>query len=523
MAGEEIAPAEVLARYPRHDRSIPGLFRSRMAVDPDRAVMLSGGRWWSWQALDTEVDRTASGLVAVGVRHGDRVAIMARNGNGLIVSFLALQRIGAITVPVNVDFGVQEAGYIFRHAEVTGVLASRDALDVARQAVAGTAAWVRDIAKPWLLLEDLPPLPDPDDCCMIMYTSGTTGFPKGVMHSQRNFVTSAEGFVGRLRLQPTDRLLVVLPLFHVNALFYSFGGALAAGASFAIAEKFSASRFWQIAAAAKATQVNMVAAMGAMLVNRPAEEFVPGHMIRKIYCAPLSAAVAAAFQGRFGVPLIVEGYGMTEIPGVASQPLNETARIGSFGKPSVHPNPDIRPTDMRVVSDEGRTLGNDEVGELLVRTPTLMQGYYRDPDQTAKAVREGWFATGDLVRRDADGWHWFIGRRKDIIRRRGENISGAELDRILAECPAVQEAAAIAVPSVLGEDDILVALVPRDGMVIAMVDILAWCRVRLSPAKQPRYFLVVDDLPRTPTHRVAKYKMRPADLVSRAVDAASLR
>jgi crotonobetaine/carnitine-CoA ligase len=176
------------------------------------------------------------------------------------------------------------------------------------------------------------------------------------------------------------------------------------------------------------------------------------------------------------------------------------------------------------VDESGRDVAVGEVGELIVRTPIVMQGYFRDPEQTRAAFRDGWFLTGDLVKRDADGYFYFISRKKDIIRRRGENIAGAELDRVIGAHPAVHEAAAIAVPSELGEDEILVAVVPRPGHAVSAEEIAQWCRERLAALKVPRYVAVVDRLPHTPTHKVAKAVMRTdATLKARAVDLAATR
>jgi crotonobetaine/carnitine-CoA ligase len=172
-----------------------------------------------------------------------------------------------------------------------------------------------------------------------------------------------------------------------------------------------------------------------------------------------------------------------------------------------------------VVDDQGQTVPANTVGELMVRTPTLMQGYFRDPEQTASAFREGWFLTGDLVRCDEDGYYTFVSRKKDIIRRRGENIAGAELDRVIGEHPAVAEVAAIAVPAELGEDDILVAVVAKADQVLSANDIALWCAQRLSAIKVPRYVVFLDQLPHTPTHKIAKAILRAdTQLVSRAID-----
>jgi crotonobetaine/carnitine-CoA ligase len=225
------------------------------------------------------------------------------------------------------------------------------------------------------------------------------------------------------------------------------------------------------------------------------------------------------FRDDFNVTDLIEGYGMTEIPGALNNPFDGERRVGSMGTLSRHPDPSIKFTEMRVVDDDCRDLPDGQEGELVVRTPIVMKGYYRDPEQTAAAFRDGWFLTGDLGRRDADGYFWFVARKKDIIRKRGENISGAELDRVISSHPDVLEAAAIPVPSELGEDDILVAVVPRPGTSPQAATIAAWCRRHLAAIKVPRYIVFVESLPHTPTHRVAKFKMRAdPSLKARAVD-----
>jgi len=332
-------------------------------------------------------------------------------------------------------------------------------------------------------------------------------------------VLAGEGFVERMYLQPTDRLLCILPMFHINALFYSLAGALAAGATLILVPKFSASAFWRTVAETGATEVNTIAAVSTILMNRPRSEFVPGHRLQKIYGAPFTAEVYRVFQQEFGVPTLIEGFGMSEVPGVLNNPFPGPHKIGAMGKPSRHPDHGMAFAEMKVVDDAGGNVPDGTTGELAVRTPIVMQGYYRDPEQTAAAFRDGWFLTGDLGYRDGDGYFWFVARKKDIIRKRGENISGAELDRVIGAHPAVLEAAAIPVPSALGEDDILVAVVPRPGTTVAAEEIAAWCRERLAPIKVPRYVAFVESLPKTPTHRVEKYKLRSdRGLRERAVD-----
>ncbi len=328
------------------------------------------------------------------------------------------------------------------------------------------------------------------------------------MHSQRSLVTAGEGFVARMHLQPDDRLLCVLPLFHINAIFYSLAGTLAAGATLILEPKFSASRFWSVVEKTGATEVNTIAAASSILMRRPRTEFVPGHRLNKIYGAPFDDETYRVFQQEFHVPNLIEGYGMSEIPGALNNPFDGERKIRSMGKPSRHPDPALALAELRIVDDDGNEVATGETGELVVRTPIVMQGYYRDPEQTRAAFRDGWFLTGDLAWRDSDGYFWFVARKKDIIRRRGENISGAELDRVIGNHPDVLEAAAIPVPSELGEDEILVAVVPRPGTTIDPRAIADWCRDRLAAIKVPRFVAIVDALPHTPTHRVAKFRMR---------------
>ena len=492
-------PLEVLKLYAEHDYTLLGALASRMQRGPARPLMVYEGCTWSWEAFHDALLRAARVLAARGIKKGCRVAVMARNNPGHPLMLFALARLSAIMVPVNPEFGVAEARYVLHHAGVAAVACGADTLAVAREASSGIDP------QPWFMLldgaaEGVPALDDlvaaapdtvlpantgADDTCLIVYTSGTTGFPKGAMHSQRSFVTCGEAFVQRIHVQPDERIMIVLPLFHINALFYSVAGTLAAGACMIIVPRFSASTFWQTAADSGATEVNLIEAIGAILMNRPRSEFRPGHRITKIYGA--RQAVVETFRNDFHIPHLIGGYGMTEIPGVACNPFEGPQKPGSMGPIGRHPDPARPWAQCRVVDDEGRDVPANEVGELTVKTPIIMQGYFRDPEQTKAAFRDGWFLTGDLVRRDADGYFYFVARKKDIIRRRGENIAGAELDRVIDAHPAVLETAAIPVPAELGEDEILVAVVLKPGQALTAQEIAQWCRERLAPQKVPRY------------------------------------
>lgn len=524
-------PLAVLKLYPEHDYTLCGAFDSRITAAGDRAFVVFKDKTWSYSEFKQALLAAARVLVARGIRKGDRVGVMARNDIGHLLLLFACARIGAIMVPTNPEYGAAEAGYVLKHAGVAAVASGKEQLAVVRDAC-------KEIdPAPWFVQFDakasgapnlldliasapdtaLPPPAGADDTCVIIYTSGSTGFPKGAMHSQRNFVTAGEANVARLWLQPEDRLLTMLPLFHVNALFYSLAGTLAAGAAIIVVEKFSAGTFWDTAVRTGATQVNFIDTVGRILKARPRSEFRPEHRIKTVYGA--RPEVQECFRNEFGIANLINGFGMTEIPGVHCNPFEGLRKATSLGPVGRHPDPARPWAQCRLVDDHGKDVGVDEVGELWVKHPIVMQGYYRDPEQTRASFRDGWFMTGDLMRRDADGHFYFVTRKKDIIRRRGENIAGLELDRVIGAHPGVVEVAAVGVPAELGDEEILVAVVGKPEAKLTAEDIAKWCAERLAAMKVPRYVLFLDSLPKTATHKIAKHVLKAdATLKSRAID-----
>jgi crotonobetaine/carnitine-CoA ligase len=541
MPNPDLTPAQVLALYPPHADTIPSLISSRRSYAADRPAAQFEERVWNYQSIDDGSEVLAKLLAWQGVAKGDHVVLVAGNSDLSVLLFLATARLGAVFIPLNPAATDDELRYLLDKSRAKVVVSQsaegqriaalyRRAGDSIPRLMdltdIGAAAECSDDVI--LHIEGLiassykAPIADigPDDPAVVVFTSGTTGYPKGVVHSHRNYVWAAEGFVDRLCLQPSDRLLTILPFFHINALFYSLGGALAAGGTMITTAKFSASRFWDMAAQAGATEVNILAAVGSILGNRPRSEFNPQHRISKIYGAPINAELLRLFNDEFQVPDLIEGFGMSEIPGACCNPFIGPRKLGSFGKPAIHPRLPQQRTEMRVEDEYGSLLPAGEVGELTVRSPIMFLEYLDDPEQTKAAFRDGWFLTGDLVRQDEDGYFFFVARKKDIIRRRGENISGAELDRVFSQHPDIAEAAAIGVPSDLGEEEVMIVLVARPSARPDPAEILAWCRKRLAPMKVPRYILFKDALPHTPSHRVAKHLLKnDTSLRSAAFDA----
>lgn len=530
---KHMSPLEVIGLYPNHHFTLTSLLKSRLDLDPSRPFIIFNEKTITWGEFAAARDKTAQMLLARGVKKGDRIAIMAHNHDAHVLLLFALARIGAIMVPVNPEFGVEEAKYILNHSGALGIFCSAQTYPIAKEATQGfdVQPWfcsmdgeivqvpdlMQSIANPKAVA--LPEDVFADDICVLVYSSGTTGFPKGVMHSQRNLVLCAERQVARVELQPDDRCMCVLPMFHVNALFYSILGTVAAGCCLVIVGKFSASKFWETVAKTGTTQVNLIMAVTSILARRSREEFVPGVRLRCVSGSPFTKETMDVFLNEFGVERVIEGFGMTEIPGAFSNPYDGPHLLASMGYPGKHPDPDMTWTEARVVDDDGNDVPHGTTGELVVKIPTMMKGYFNDPEQTAAAFRDGWFLTGDLVYRTPEGCFYFVARKKDIIRRRGENIAGAELDRIIGQHPNVLEVATIATDSELGEDEIMAVVVPRPGTNLVEEDVRTWCTERLAAHKIPRFVIFVDKLPYTPTHKIAKFVLKKdPSLRARAID-----
>jgi crotonobetaine/carnitine-CoA ligase len=347
----------------------------------------------------------------------------------------------------------------------------------------------------------------PDDVAVLIATSGTTGAPKAVMQTHRAYTLTAEAFPAWAGLSERDRLLVALPLFHINAQAYSTMGALGAGASLALLGRFSASRFWEEARALGATQFNAVGAMIHILLKTAPRESDRGHGVRSCYAAlALPEEQHRAFEERFGVTMSV-GYGMSETTFGTVWPRDVAPRYGTMGRLRQHPRLGVV-NEARVVRDDGADAADGEAGELWLRNPALMKGYWDAPAQTAETIVDGWLHTGDMVRRDADGFFTFVTRKKDVIRRRGENVAAAEIEAALLAHPAVREAAAIGVPSELGEEEIVAYVALQPGAALDPEALRTWAAARLSDFKVPSTIRVCDALPHTATERVAKHELR---------------
>ena len=493
-------------------------------------IEISGQKVTYQECFDRSL-RTASMFKTLGIAKGDRVALFLPNCPEFLYCWFGLSMIGAVSVPINTAYKRDETFYILDNAEASALVAHQSLLTVA-----GPASEIANklISKLYVLDENVddqltttnlngwrdfyecwnsqPPadIDDtvlPDDISMLVYTSGTTGNPKGVQVTHLMYVAAGQGFAYWTDATSSDRFFTCLPYFHANAQYYSTMGTMAAGATLIVESRFSASRFWAQVKESRATVVNFIGMMMPVLSKQPLSDDDRDNRVRLFYGSPaFSKEFLEAFQHRFGTEVIV-GFGMTETCYGTIESLGESRRSNSSGLPRRHPNEAFENL-LKIADDLGNTLPTGQIGEISIKNPAITPGYWRNEEQSRSSLRDGWLYTGDLGWLDDDGYLYFIDRKKDVIRRRGENISSQEVEDVIKRHTSVLDCAVIAVPSELGEDEVKAYVLPRDGIELEAEEIVYWCADNLAYFKVPRYIELREDLPRTPSLRVRKDVLR---------------
>ena len=463
-------------------------------------------------AFALAVTSVAHLLQECGVNRGDVVATMLPNRIELIVAMFAAWQLGAALTPLNPALTAREAQYQLDDAHARLVI-----VDASSQGIVH-AGGTRQLSVDDLRLDDPRPFRPQfalTDIALLIYTSGTTGQPKGVMLDHRNVVAMIRMIQAALALQSSDRAMLVLPLFHVNAILISALAPLAAGGSCVVREKFERTSFWRQIAAADATFFSGVPAIYILLTQLPAHPEPPPSRLRFAVCgaAPMPAAAIAQFEARYAVPLL-EGYGLTESSvGATLNPLDGPRKAGTVGVP-------LPGVEIRIVLENGAPAACAAVGEVLLRGPNIMRGYLGRPEETVKTFLGDWLRTGDLGFVDADGYLTLVDRKKDLIIRGGENIYPKEVEQVLCEHPAVQEAAVVGrADPVMGEEAVAF-IVARTGAHVDARALLSFARARLAQSKLPSDFRIVEELPRNALGKISKPALKA---ILRATLRATLR
>jgi acyl-CoA synthetase (AMP-forming)/AMP-acid ligase II len=454
--------------------------------------------------------RVATLLQAQGCRPGDTVSLVMPNGLGTLQLLLGALHGGWCVNPVNLLSQAEQMRYVLEHSDCTLILASGEWIEKVRALSPRAPVLAVDHEDP--MLPERPtatPAPSPEATALLMYTSGTTGRPKGVMLTQANLVANALAITAEHQLTPADRVLGVLPLYHINAFAVTMLAPLASGGSVAMTPRFSAARFWAQAIDARCSWLNFVPTIASYLIEGPeppSRDALGAIRFARSASAALPPEHLRAFEQRFGIG-IVETMGLTEtVAPCFSNPLDATWRkLGSVGHASG--------CEARVIDAALQPVPDGQTGEIAIRGPNVMRGYYKNDEATREAFTpDGWLRSGDLGHRDSDGFFFVTGRIKELIIKGGENIAPREIDEALLRHPAVLEAAAVGIPDKHYGQEILACVVLRPGTDASAVeaDLRSFCEQHLGRYKAPKLIRFVAELPRGPSGKVQRLKLLDA-------------
>lgn len=495
--------------------TIPGFLAAAVARDPGGIWLRTDEGTLTFGRAAAHVRRLVERLAESGVGRGDLVVVTARTTPAYVLCWLALAAMGAVSVPTDPAGTADELAGLLGQVQPRAVITDAALLPLVHSTSATGPTKVRvqnldDLIGDWRVDQptaDLPPDRgvEPGDVAVLIPTSGTTGRSKLVMQTQRAYAMAGEGFPWWMELTSADRLMTSLPLFHINAPAYSVMGSLAVGAGLVLLPRFSARGFLDAARRHGATEFNAIGAMLEILMRQPPRPDDADSDLRLCYTGPSPAREwQEAFEARFGLRVVC-GYAMSESPyGLIWR--RGRRPFGTLGSPRQHPTLGTV-NEVRVIDEQGRVLGAGGTGELLLRNPTVTPGYWKMPTETAAAVVDGWMHSGDLVTANADDTYTFVSRKKEVLRRRGQNLSPLEVEEAITTHPDVLEVAVVAVPSEMSEDEVKAFVVPVPDRSLDFEALQRWTAERLSAFKVPRFWQAVDALPRTPTSRVAKHQL----------------
>jgi long-chain acyl-CoA synthetase len=511
--------------------TLNGLLDRAAQEGGERVAYVCGERQISFAGFRADVLSLAAGLKKAGFAKGDRLVIIHRNDTDFAAAYFAAARLGAIAVPIN--FMVQkpeELAYMIKDCAAKGVVTQTEFLPGVKGALAKCPSvqelWVTEDPA-WAQLretryeETYADAADDLDVCSILYTSGTTGFPKGVMLSHRNLVSNAEGALERLGLDRKDVGILILPMFHTFAWIMTLV-TLRLTLKTVIFANIAPAKPWLKAMGKHGVTLfagvpQLYAALAREAKDTKTRLFLRWWAFRKVKiavsgAAPLAPAVAQAFLDATGVG-ICEGYGLTETsPVMTINPLSDR-RFGTVGTP-------IRHVRIRIVGDDEKELPQGQEGEIVTQGPNVTKGYWNLPDATKAAfTADGWLKTGDVGVVDPDGYLSIRDRKKDMIIIKGLKVFSAQVESSILECPLVEEVAVVGVPDELGDETIKAFVVPKKGVTVEKAELMKFFRDKLDAYKRPRDVELVEALPKNALQKVLKRELRDRELAKKPVKA----
>jgi len=515
-------------RIPPRERCVTRYLIDNLADEKgsEDFAVFQDGEIWSYAQLRQKVRKLAGGFHDQGVGRGDHVAVWMFDSKEAILTFFAINYLGAVFVPLNTAYkgqvlshvlNVSDAKVIVAHGQLLERLGEVDVAQIEKAIAVGeyvlseaingvdfhgvesTASEPPELDRPI----------EPWDVQSIIFTSGTTGPSKGVLSSYLHIFTNAGPETWHF-VRGEDRFLINMPIFHIGGMGVIFV-MLCRGGSIAVMDGFDTEKFWPFVRESKTTAFFLLGVMTTFLLKQEPSDDDKNHDVRLAFMVPLTET-CTEFYERFGIDVYTI-FNMTEISSpIVSEP-NPTKR-GTCGKKR-------EGVDVRLVDENDCEVAPGEIGEMIVRTDRpwgMNSGYYKNPEATAEAWRNGWFHTGDCFRQDDEGYFYFVDRMKDAMRRRGENISSFEVEAEVVAYPSVREAAAYAVPSDLGEDDVMISVAPVAGKDIDPKDLVEFLGERMPYFMVPRYIRVLDELPKTPSSKVMKHVLRSEGVTSDSWD-----